>query len=45
MIIKKGSEYFVYNKDGTKKLSGPYKTRKEALKRLGQIEFFKYKNG
>lgn len=41
MIKKTGSGYTVFTKDGKKKLSGPYKTEKEAKKRIQQIEFFK----
>lgn len=40
-IVKRDGKYYVYSKDGTKKLGGPYDTRKEAEKRLGQIEAFK----
>lgn len=42
MIRKEGSEYFVYNHNGTKKLSKGYGSKKEAEKRLQQIEYFKY---
>jgi len=41
-IEKKDGKYFIFSKEG-KKLGGPFKTRKEALKRLRQIEFFKNK--
>lgn len=41
MVRKEGSEYFVFNKEGTKKLSRGYPSKEEAEKRLGQIEYFK----
>lgn len=41
MVRKEGSEYFVFNKEGTKKLSKGYSSKAEAVKRLGQIEYFK----
>lgn len=43
MIKKEGSEYFVYNHTGKKKLSKGYSSKKEAEKRLGEIEYFKHK--
>lgn len=43
MIIKIGSFYYIFNKLLTKVL-GKYKTKKEALHRLKQIEYFKHKN-
>lgn len=43
MIRKEGPQkYVVYSEEG-KKLGGPYKTKKEARKRLQQVEYFKYK--
>ena len=42
MIIKKKGKYFVISMDG-KNLGGPYDTKKEALKRLHQVEMFKKK--
>ena len=42
MIRKTSSGYVVYSEKG-KKLSKPYRTRKEAEKRLKQIEWFKHK--
>ena len=42
MIKKEGSEYYVYNHTGEKKLSKGYSTEQEAQKRLGQIEYFKH---
>ena len=44
MIKKEGSEYFVYNHTGEKKLSEGYRTKEEAEKRLGQIEYFKHED-
>ena len=40
MIIKKGSKYVLMSKDGTKKL-GDFKTKKEAMHREKQINYFK----
>ena len=42
MIRKTQSGHVVFSESG-KRLSKPYKTRKAALKRLAQIEFFKHK--
>jgi hypothetical protein len=44
MIKKENNLYFVYNEEGTKKLSKGYSTEEEAKKRLQQIEYFKYAN-
>jgi hypothetical protein len=40
MLRKKGNKYEVRSEDG-KKVLGTYDTRKEAMKRLVQIEIFK----
>ena len=40
MIVKRKSGWVVLSEKG-KKLAGPYKTRKEAEKRLREIEYFK----
>ncbi len=40
MIKKQGSKYIVMAESGRK--MGTYKTKKEAKKRLQQIEFFKH---
>jgi len=40
-IVKQKDGYHVLSKDG-KSLGGPYQTRKEALKRLRQVEYFKH---
>ena len=42
-IREKNGKFYVMNEDGTKVLSGPYKTKEEAVNRLKQIEFFKNK--
>lgn len=42
MIKKVAGGYKVLSEKG-KNLGGPYKTRKEAEKRLRQVEFFKHK--
>lgn len=41
-VKKIGSEYFVFNEEGTKKLSKGYPSEKQANKRLQQIEYFKH---
>lgn len=41
-VLKEGSEGFVFNEAGTKKLSKGYPSEEEAVKRLGQIEYFKH---
>jgi len=44
-IVKKvGTKWYVYSHDGTKKLSKGYKTKKEAVERLAEIEYFKNKD-
>lgn len=42
-IVKEGDGYVIYNSDKTKKLSKKYPNKKEALKRLREIEYFKHK--
>lgn len=42
MIKKEGSQYILYTKNGKKKL-GTFKTKKEALAREKQINYFKSK--
>jgi len=44
MIKKVSGGYRVLSERG-KNLGGPYKTKKEAEKRLKQVEFFKHKGG
>jgi hypothetical protein len=44
MIKKVAGGYKVVSSKG-KNLGGPYKTKKEAAKRLQQVEFFKHKKG
>ena len=41
MIKKIGSKYVVLSEKGDRKF-GAYKTKKEAVKRLQQVEFFKH---
>ncbi len=43
-IVHEKSGWFVYSEDGSKKLGGPYKTKEEADKRLGEIEYFKHQD-
>ena len=44
-IIHRKSGWYLYSKDGKKKLGGPYKTKKEAFKRARQVQYFKHMNG
>jgi hypothetical protein len=42
-VIRKEDEgYVLYSKDGSKKLGGPYKSRKEAEDREAQVQKFKH---
>lgn len=43
MIKKTKKGYVVLSEDGKKKLGGPYATRKEAVERIAQVEYFKSK--
>jgi hypothetical protein len=46
MIVKRKKGYFVLSEKTRKNLGGPYKSRKEAKKRLQQVEYFKrFKRG
>jgi hypothetical protein len=45
MIKKTEGGYKVVSEKGNKNLGGPYKTKKEAEKRLRQVEYFKHKKG
>lgn len=40
-ITEEDGKFFVYSEDGTKKLGGPYDTKKEAQDRLVEVEGFK----
>lgn len=42
MIVKRSDGYHVTSESG-KNLGGPYASRKEAEKRLRQVEYFKHK--
>lgn len=44
-VIKKVSGGYRVLSEKGKNLGGPYKTKKEAEKRLRQVEFFKHKKG
>jgi len=41
MIVKRKSGYYVLSEKTRRNLGGPYKTKKEAKKRLQQVEYFK----
>ena len=41
MIVKKDGKYYVKSEKG-KNLGGPYDSKKEAEKRLKQVEYFKH---
>jgi hypothetical protein len=43
MVIKKVRKGYKVTSEKGKNLGGPYKTKKEAEKRLRQVEFFKHK--
>ena len=43
MISKVKDGWVVKSADGKQRLSKPYPTREEAVKRLQQIEYFKHK--
>lgn len=43
MIKQNNGKYAVYSKNGSKKLSDWYDTKKEAVDRLKEIEYFKNK--
>jgi hypothetical protein len=45
MIKKTEGGYKVVSEKGNKNLGGRYKTKKEAEKRLQQVEYFKHKKG
>lgn len=45
MIKKIGSQYFVFNHTGVKKLSKGFSSHKQAVSRLQEIEFFKHNKG
>jgi len=42
MIKKRAGGWFVVSEEG-RNLGGPYKSRKEAVHRLRQVEYFKHK--
>lgn len=44
MIKKVAKGYIVVSERTGKKLSRPYKTKKEAVKRLRQVEYFKHRS-
>ena len=43
MIVKRGSYWFLYSKDGTRVLGGPYASKAEAETRERQVQYFKRK--
>jgi hypothetical protein len=45
MIVKRKDGYHVLSETKKRNLGGPYKTKKEALKRLRQVEYFKHHKG
>lgn len=38
MIIKAGGKYFLYSKEGNKRLGGPYENREQAEEREAQVK-------
>jgi len=43
-IRNRSGKYYLYSKDGKKKLGGPYNTKAEAYKRERQVQYFKFKS-
>lgn len=43
MIKRKGGKYYLYSKDGRKRLGGPYTTRAAAEKREREVQYFKHR--
>lgn len=43
IIVKKSDGWYLYSKDGKKKLGGPYTSREDAVKRERQVNYFKHK--
>lgn len=41
MKVERDGKYYLYSKDGTKKLGGPYDTEEEVWKRERQVQYFK----
>ena len=39
-IVKENNKYYIFSKDGSKKLGGPFESKEQAVKRLRQIEYF-----
>lgn len=44
VIVKRGYQYILYTKDG-KRVLGKFRSKKAALKRERQIQFFKHFKG
>jgi hypothetical protein len=44
MIVKSGSGYQVKSESGSKNLSKPGLSKKKAIKRLQQVEYFKHRS-
>lgn len=42
MIVKRKAGYYVLSEKTKRNMGGPYKTRGEAVRRLGQVEYFKH---
>jgi len=45
LMIKKTKEGYKVTSEKGKNLGGPYKTKKEAINRLKEVEYFKHKKG
>lgn len=45
MIKKEDDGWHLYSSDGKKHLGGPYKSKKQAVKREQQVNYFKHKKG
>jgi 2'-5' RNA ligase len=44
VIRKEDGKFYLYSRDGSKKLGGPYDTRYEAEERERQVQYFKHKD-
>ena len=45
MIKQIDGKFYLYSKDGSKKLGGPYDRRSQAVKREREVLYFKNRNG
>jgi hypothetical protein len=43
VVVKKKDGYYLYSKDKSRKLGGPYDTMDEVRKRERQVQYFKHR--